>query len=409
MSPRKPLSKSEVEVLLKEKLEGLVSPQVFNEVKDRLIELAGKIELYEDEIEAIIAEVVRRYRSSLVEPGEAVGTVAAQSLGEPSTQMTLRVFHYAGLREYNVTLGLPRLIEIVDARKKPETPITEIYLEDDYKYDEEKAKEVARTIETTLIENVVKEINISPLEGITIELDEEMLSDKGVTVETVVDVLRSLKIGDVEWDPDNPHLIKISLETELDYSKTEKLRQKILSTKLKGVRGINKVIIQKRGGEYVLIAEGSNLEELMKVPGVDYKRLYTNNVFEIEKVLGIEAARAAIIREIKNVLDDQGLDVDVRHIILLADMMTWTGHIRQVGRMGVAGEKQSVLARATFEMTVQKLLEAAAMGESDKLYGITENIIMGQVIPVGTGMVQIYMIPTLIKPETDKQGEENPQ
>lgn len=93
----------------------------------------------------------------------------------------------------------------------------------------------------------------------------------------------------------------------------------------------------------------------MKVPGVDYKRLYTNNVFEIEKVLGIEAARAAIIREIKNVLDDQGLDVDVRHIILLADMMTWTGHIRQVGRMGVAGEKQSVLARATFEMTVQKL------------------------------------------------------
>lgn len=135
---------------------------MFNEVKDRLIELAGKIELYEDEIEAIIAEVVRRYRSSLVEPGEAVGTVAAQSLGEPSTQMTLRVFHYAGLREYNVTLGLPRLIEIVDARKKPETPITEIYLEDDYKYDEEKAKEVARTIETTLIENVVKEINISP-------------------------------------------------------------------------------------------------------------------------------------------------------------------------------------------------------------------------------------------------------
>jgi DNA-directed RNA polymerase subunit A" len=404
VSSLKPLSKSDIEKILKEKLEKYVSPQVYNEVRDKLTELANKTELYENEVEAIVTEVIRRYRSSMIEPGEAVGTVAAQSLGEPSTQMTLRVFHYAGLREYNVTLGLPRLIEIVDARKKPETPITEIYLDDEHKYDEEKAKELARTIETTLLENIAKGISIE-LTDVTIELDQEMLADKGMTVETVIEALKSLNIGEVEWSEDNPLVIRIRFEEEVDYVKTEKIRQKILSTKLKGVRGIKKVIIQKRGNEYVLIAEGSNLEELMRIPGIDHKRLYTNNVFEIEQVLGIEAARAAIIKEIKNVLDDQGLDVDIRHIILLADMMTWTGHIRQVGRMGVAGEKQSVLARATFEMTVQKLLEAAAMGESDRLYGITENIIMGQVIPVGTGMVQIYMFPTLIKPEASEREE----
>ncbi|MCC6054298.1 MAG: DNA-directed RNA polymerase subunit A'', partial [Thermosphaera sp.] len=153
----------------------------------------------------------------------------------------------------------------------------------------------------------------------------------------------------------------------------------------------------RRGDEYVIIAEGSNLEEVMKIPGVDWRRVYTNNIHEVEKVLGIEAARSAIIKEIKNTLDDQGLDVDIRHIMLLADMMTWTGHVRQVGRMGIAGEKPSVLAKATFETTIQKLVESAVSGEEDKLPSITENIIIGQIIPVGTGLVQVYMNPQLIK------------
>ncbi|MEM4558006.1 MAG: DNA-directed RNA polymerase subunit A'', partial [Desulfurococcaceae archaeon] len=154
-----------------------------------------------------------------------------------------------------------------------------------------------------------------------------------------------------------------------------------------------KTIIQRRGDEYVIIAEGSNLEEVMKIPGVNWRKIYTNNIHEVEKVLGIEAARMAIIKEIKNTLDDQGLDVDIRHIMLLADIMTWTGHIRQIGRMGIAGEKPSVLAKATFETTVQKLVESAFAGEEDKLLGITENIIIGQIVPVGTGIVQVFMNP----------------
>ena len=142
---------------------------------------------------------------------------------------------------------------------------------------------------------------------------------------------------------------------------------------------------------YWLIAEGSNLEEVIKVKGVDYRRVYTNNIAEIARILGIEAARSAIIREIMNVLNEQGLDVDVRHIMLLADLMTWTGKIRQVGRLGIAGEKRSILARATFEMTVQKLVEAAVHGGYDPLIGTAENIIIGQTIPIGTGVVGLTM------------------
>ncbi|OYT40042.1 MAG: DNA-directed RNA polymerase subunit A'' [Desulfurococcales archaeon ex4484_58] len=392
----------DLDEILEKKLKGRVSNLVYNEVRGKIREYYKQYRLYEEELNAIIDEVIRRYEISAVEPGEPVGTVAAQSLGEPSTQMTLRTFHYAGVREYNVTLGLPRLIEIVDARKKPGTPIMEIYLDEKHRKSMEKAKEVARKIESTTIENVAREINVDPYEGVTIVLDPEMLEDKGVKVKEVISVLEKLKLGKVYVDSEDPYVIHIELRPEKrDYTKIEKIRVKIATTRIKGVKKISKVIIQRRGDEYVLIAEGSNLAEVLEVPGVNYRKVYTNNIAEIEEVLGIEAARAAIIREIQNVLEDQGLDVDIRHIMLLADIMTWTGRVRQVGRMGVAGEKPGVLARAAFEMTVQKLVEAAIEGATDKLVGVAENVIIGQITPVGTGIVEIYMNPS--KPREERE------
>ena len=127
----------------------------------------------------------------------------------------------------------------------------------------------------------------------------------------------------------------------------------------------------------------------MKVKGVDYTRTITNNIYEIYEVLGIEAARNAIIKEAIETLEEQGLEVDVRHIMLVADVMTADGELRQIGRHGVAGEKQSILARAAFEMTVNNLLEAAVKGEIDELRGITENIIVGQPIKLGTGDIEL--------------------
>jgi len=380
-----------------ERVKPYLTPQVYSELSKKLREAVEKYDLTPEVAEKIAWEVARRYHVAFVEPGEAVGTITAQSIGEPSTQMTLRVFHYAGVREYNITLGLPRLIEIVDARKKPETPITEIYLAEDVKRDIEKAMEIARRIECTYVENVTRETQISYETGtIRITLDPEMLDNKGVRVDQVVEALRRLEIGSVDVSGENPYEVVITLSDEyLDPARMEKLRTAILQTYLKGIKGIRKTIIQRRGDEYVIIAEGSNMEEIMRVPGVDWRRVYTNDIHEIARVLGIEAARAAIIKEIYNVLSDQGLDVDIRHIMLLADMMTWTGQIRQIGRMGIAGEKPSVLARATFETTVQKLVESAVTGEEDPLLGVTENIILGQLAPVGTGMVRVFMsLPT---------------
>ncbi|NHV46083.1 MAG: DNA-directed RNA polymerase subunit A'' [Candidatus Methanomethylicota archaeon] len=369
---------------LLENYENLMPKKLIEELRNKLV----KIDANEEKLKEIIEKTYREYINALIEPGEAVGTVSAQSIGEPGTQMTLRTFHYAGVREFNVTLGLPRLIEIVDAKKVPSTPTMIIRLDEEHKYSLEKAKEVASRIERITIENIAKSIEFDMINSsFIIEIDEEIARDKGITKEYIVKILERLKIGEISIEG-NKIIISCSISSP---DKIKKLREKILGLKLKGVKGIKRVLIQKEGNEYVIYTDGSNLAGVLRVKGIDPYKVYTNNIFEIAEVLGIEAARAAIIREAYHVLEQQGLDVDLRHVILIADLMTITGKIRQIGRHGVSGEKSSILARAAFEVTVKHLLEAAVHGEEDPLEGVTENVIVGQTIPLGTGMVELFM------------------
>jgi DNA-directed RNA polymerase subunit A' len=160
---------------------------------------------------------------------------------------------------------------------------------------------------------------------------------------------------------------------------------------VKGVVGIRRVLVTEEHGEWVIRTDGSNLSKILEIPGIDTSRTTTNNVHEIAKAIGIEAARNALIHEAGSVLEEQGLDVDVRHVMLVSDMMTSTGEVQQIGRHGISGKKSSVLARAAFEITVPNIVEAAVRGESDPLAGVTENVIVGQSVPIGTGLVELYM------------------
>ncbi|RLF15452.1 MAG: DNA-directed RNA polymerase subunit A'' [Thermoprotei archaeon] len=366
-------------------LEGKLPPSIIEELREKL----QGIKLTKEEVDKIINYVIEEYENSLVEPGEAVGTVAAQSIGEPSTQMTLRTFHYAGVREFNITLGLPRFIEIVDARRTPSTPMMVIYLDEEHRYSRKKAEEVARRIQYVTIENVSKSISedLSTL-SIIIELDPELLKDKGLTVEHVVKALQRLK-GEIVVEGNR---IIFSSPDITDFNKLRKIRERITNLKLKGIRGIRRVVIRKEGDEYVLKTEGSNLAAVLTVEGVDPTRTITNDIHEIAEVLGIEAARQAIINEMQSVLEDQGLDVDIRHLMLVADIMTHTGRVRQIGRHGVSGEKESVLARAAFEVTVKQIIDAAIHGSVDELRGVAENVIVGSnPVPIGSGIVRLLM------------------
>ena len=343
-------------------------------------------------VKKILDSVEDAYLRSLVEPGEAIGTVAAQSIGEPGTQMTLKTFHYAGVAELNVTLGLPRLIEILDARKNPASPYMTVYLEPNFAKDKEKAKEVQRMIELSTVESISDDITVDlALMQIKITLNNVLMTDKGISPELVVEKLSKLKKGEVL---NNQNEIIVDSK-DLTIDEIYKLNEKIRDLKLKGVKGISRVIMSRDQelDEWVLYTAGSNLPDVLSIPGVDPTRIKTNHIQEIRDTLGIEATRQAIIDEATGVLQEQGLDVDIRHIMLVSDIMTQDGSLRQIGRHGISGEKESVLARASFEVTVKHLLNSAARGERDKLRGITENVIIGQIIPLGTGTVDLIMWP----------------
>jgi DNA-directed RNA polymerase subunit A" len=347
-----------------------------------------RVKITEEDLKKVIAEVLRRYEFAKVEPGEAVGIVAAQSMGEPSTQMTMRTFHYAGVAELNVTLGLPRIIEIVDARKKPSTPMMTIYLEEEYAQDKEKAEQVAREIETLYVRDVLEKSEIDLVNSrVNLYLDEYELRRKKLGVEDIVAKLKSIKGVEIE---ENGNVISLTLSNPT-IKDLRKLANRVSDLHLRGIKDITRVVLRKEEKEYVIYTEGSNLKDVLKIEGVDVTRTKTNDIMEIQRVLGIEAARNAIINEIQDTLNEQGLIVDVRHLMLVADMMTVDGTVKAIGRHGVSGEKASVLARAAFEITVDHLLQAAVTGEYDELEGIVENVIVGRPVKLGTGMVELVM------------------
>jgi DNA-directed RNA polymerase subunit A' len=334
--------------------------------------------------------VVELFDKAKAEPAEAIGVVAAQSIGEPGTQMTLRTFHFAGIKERNVTLGLPRLIELLDARKKPETPTMDIYLLGEYAKSREKALEVARNILFTRLSDLIDEFEIDEVDGLLrLTLSEAKMRERGCDIDTVISTLKSSK-KKLNVSAEGNVLI-IKPPSGADVKSLIGSKSKILNTRIKGIPDIERVTVVKQGDEWVIQTAGSNLQKVFEIEGVDTTRTTTNNIYEIYTTLGIEAARNALIKEIMSTLEEQGLEVDIRHVMLVADVMTSKGVLQQIGRHGVAGTKASVLARAAFEITVPTIAEAALKGEIEMLKGVTENVIVGSTIPVGTGMIDLYM------------------
>ncbi|MBQ7928141.1 MAG: DNA-directed RNA polymerase subunit A'' [Methanobrevibacter sp.] len=359
-----------------------------------LAEAYIKRDLTDDELCELTRRLKAAYDRAHVEAGEAVGTVAAQSVGEPGTQMTMRTFHYAGVTELNVTLGLPRLIEIVDARKEIATPTMDIYFDEERRNDEEFVRTLANKIGKSTINDVLSDFNLNygtmEVEAV---LDNKKIEEKRLDREEINAIIeKTFKKATIN----NDNIIIPSSKTDKSDSKFEIRELRLLADKVRdlqisGIKGIGKVIIRKDDREWIIHTEGSNLKEILDMEGIDHVRTTTNNIHEIGEVLGIEAARQSIINEAQNTLSEQGLSVDVRHIMLVADIMTSEGVVKSIGRHGISGEKSSVLARAAFEETGKHLLNASIRGEVDDLTGIIENIIIGQPIPLGTGSVGVKM------------------
>jgi len=319
------------------------------------------------------------------------------------THNTMNTFHYAGVAEIDVTQGLPRLIELVDARKEPDTPMMTVHLEDEYATDREKAHEVVWSIERTRILQLGDiSTNVADM-LVEVNLNEDTLRDRWPTYDDIEEIageveetieselgVQTRRAGTViEFGPEEP-----------SYRDLLQLVEELREIVFKGIEDVSRVVIRKeeieRDGEtteeFVLYTEGSALGDVLDIEGVDASRTTCNNIHEIHRTLGVEAAREAIIEETMDTLAEQGLDeVNIRHLMLVADIMTNEGTIESIGRHGISGNKDSVLARAAFEVTVNHLLDAAIHGEVDDLNGVTENVIVGKPVKLGTGDVDLRM------------------
>lgn len=336
-------------------------------------------------LKKILDLALSEYNGAKIQPGEAVGIISAESIGEPGTQMTLNTFHFAGVAEMNVTLGLPRIIEILDGRKELQTPVMEVYLKAPYSKGKG-IKEFALSLKETRLSDITLELSISLIDSqIDLKLDKEKMNSLGLTNSQVItSITKQLKGFNVKDDKDSILLKSRSKEESLN--ELYKSKEKIKDIHIRGVKGINQVLPVKRDDEYVIMTSGSNLSEVLQLEGIDAYRTTTNNIFELYEVLGIDAARQAIIDEVFKVIENQGFNVDIRHIMLVADTMCASGSVKGITRYGVVSEKASALARASFETPIKHIINAALIGEVDELNSVVENVMLNQAVPIGTGI-----------------------
>lgn len=333
-------------------------------------------------------ELKERYKNMLFEPGEAIGVVAAQSVSEPATQMTMETYHSAGGAKVSITQGLPRLIEIVNARRNPDTPVMNVYLKEGYR-NKEDARKVAAKIKEVVFDDVVSEDTLD-LRNLELEfvIDESMLEQFEMDMDDVVSEAES-KLSKVDVERDGNVISIQPTAEEYDLTDLQDMKTSLEEHRLNGFKGVEDVVILEEDGEWRVQTAGINLRKTLRLEEVDESRTVCNDLYEFYKVFGIEGTRNLILSELENTMEDQGMSVDVRWLMLISDTMTKEGEVQGATRYGLCGDKNSVLARAAFEETSKHVTGAAIKGETDPLNSVVENIILGQVIPIGTGQVDL--------------------
>jgi DNA-directed RNA polymerase III subunit RPC1 len=354
-----------------------------------------------------------------VQPGEAVGAMGAQSISEPGTQMTLKTFHFAGVSSMNVTLGVPRLKEIINASKIISTPIITARLQqDDNKIG---ARIVKAGIEKTTLGEISSQIKEVYSKGqcyvsITLDLDtiEQLKLNidalsvrtsilKGARGQTRPAVLRILKDEHVKVKYGSNTKLRVYIPSHTDSRSTtippttffimQALKATLPQVIVQGIATVNRAVINEdgKGGRtsFHLLIEGCGLAEVMGSPGVDGCHTTTNHIIEVEQTLGVEAARTQVSSEISYIMNAYGIGIDSRHLLLLSDVMTFKGEVLGITRFGVSKMRESVLMLASFEKTTDHLFDAAVHGRTDAIVGVSECIIMGIPIPLGTGLFKL--------------------
>ncbi len=357
---------------------------------------------------AFIEACLTKYDRAKVEPGSAVGAVAAQSIGEPGTQMTLKTFHFAGVAGMSITQGVPRIKEIINASRVISTPVISCDLYS--KQDITAARVVKGRIEQTFLRDIIyyiEDVWSGQSSVVSIKVDFETIGRLQLDI-TMGDISKAIvKQKKLKLSPLNLRIFKdyirvdvtssdkpkrggkviVSEDTEI-FLRVQHIKRTLPNIPIRGYPEASRAIIKTDdSGKNALLVEGYGLKNCMTTQGVNGIATKTNSVMEMREVLGIEAARKTIIDEIQLVMGD--MDIDPRHMQLLADVMTYKGEVLGITRFGLSKMRDSVLQLASFEKTPDHLFEAAWHMKRDKIEGVSECIIMGQSMSQGTGAFKV--------------------
>ncbi|KAF2005986.1 beta and beta-prime subunits of DNA dependent RNA-polymerase [Amniculicola lignicola CBS 123094] len=373
----------------------------------------GLGKLSQSALDTFISDCLTKYSRSTVQPGHAVGAIGAQSIGEPGTQMTLKTFHFAGVAGMSITQGVPRIKEIINASNTISTPFIECELSN--KISEEAARDVKARVEKTFLRDIILYVeDVWGPEGayLSMRFDWDTIKKLhiGIVFDQITAAIKSHKA--LKWGKAGTtvritgNLIRVgvpdpsapvgrsqkaqSSKTKSFYERVQYVKGLIGDVVISGYPEAQRAIIKKGSSpnedghyEHALVVEGYGLLACMTTPGIEPHTTKSNHIMEVRKVLGIEAARFTIIREIAAVMGS--MDIDPRHMQLLADVMTFKGEVYGITRFGLQKSRDSVLQLASFEKTPDHLFEASVRGKKDWIEGVSECIIMGQSVKLGTG------------------------
>ena len=406
----------------------------------------------------LMRDIRYRYIKSQAHSGEMVGALAAQSIGEPTTQLTLNTFHSAGTVKANATSGVPRIEELLSASANPKKPGNTVYLLPEISANQDNTVSKMKEIQRTTLRDITKSVRIyyDPDSANTaveedaailalyeefsianeascaspwimrLELNDlEMAARDILDLPEVVAKVRNAGLKILECMHSDATATKIILRMTFDANTIKNptqlrfLEEKVLDIVLTGVDGVGGVHLRKVKNEmvydekvagysqkeqYVLDVDGTNLYQLMTFPGSDGTRTFSNDIHEINDVFGIETARLAIFEEFSEVFVSE--KVNYHHLSVLVDSMTFSGRIVAVNRFGMNKNETGVLARSSFEETSKNMFNAAMGAEFDTMRGVSANIMFGQKPPCGTGFVDILVDETRLPDGQDEDPED---
>lgn len=387
-----------------------------------------QIQIYPTLIPQLKDNMKMSYYKTLIQPGESVGVATAQSIGERQTQMTLNTFHSAGSAIKTVITGVPRFSELLNATKEPKTRSTQIFFT--------KRTDSISSLRN-LVSNKIRDLKLRDLisaysifsnkekecwyetfevmypnvdfsnftEGITFHFNKEMLLEYKLSLSDVAKALTE-KISDIKCVFSPNHIAKMDVyvdmsEIELvddmtaeecyEYHLREHSIPSIKDIQICGIQGVTNIFFEKKEAEWMLDTEGSNFKEILGLEMVDKVRTVSNDMWEIYNTLGIEAARNFLVEEFNSVVSSDGTYVNLSHILLLVDVMTFNGTITAISRYGHKKENCGPMAKASFEESLENFLMAGISGEKESTKGVSASIMLGKVPRVGTGLCDVLV------------------